>query len=144
MSLSELKRSGKVRPIPVDERQIANLLAISKRDLDVAASLLEKNLDWCFIASYNSMLQASRALLFSYGFSASEEEQHKTVVEFVKSILGENDLTQALDRMRRKRHEVTYDEAGAISRYEAEHALKTAERYLDAINKRIKERLGKR
>ncbi|MFH0884668.1 MAG: HEPN domain-containing protein [Candidatus Micrarchaeota archaeon] len=141
MNLAELKKSGKLRAIPVDRHQIESLVSVAKRDLGVAGYLLKNNLDWSYIASYNSMLQMSRALMFSYGYTTSEGEHHKLAVEFVESVLGESELTTLLDRMRRKRHEVTYDEAGAVSEYEAAHALETAKRYLEEVEKKIKKRL---
>jgi len=146
MSLSELKKSGRIREIPVDRKQIENHIALAKRDLSVAETLLKKNSDWSFIASYNSMLQAARALMFSYGYTTSEEERHKTTVEFAKAVLGQSEAgtTSLFDRMRRKRHDVTYDEAGMISSFEAKQALETARRYARVMEKRIRERLGSR
>ena len=140
MNLSELKKSGKLKEIPVDKIQIESLAKVAKRDLKVAEGLLNNSLDWCYVTSYNSMLQISRALMFSYGYTAQAEEHHKTVVEFVRAILGETELTNTLDRMRRKRHNVTYDEADTVSEYEAKHALETARKYIGIIEKRIGER----
>jgi len=140
MSLAELKKSGRIREIQVDRKQIGSLMAVARRDLGVAEGLAGRNFDWCYMAAYNSMLQASRALMCSYGYSAGEEAHHKTVVEFAAAVLGEKDagVANTLDRMRRKRHDVTYDEAGIISEYEAKHALETARGYLAMIEKRIK------
>jgi uncharacterized protein (UPF0332 family) len=142
MSLAELKKSGRIREIQVDRKQIGSLMAVARRDLGVAEGLAGRNFDWCYMAAYNSMLQASRALMCSYGYSAGEEAHHKTVVEFVAAVLGEKDagVANTLDRMRRKRHDVTYDEAGIISEYEAKHALETARSYLAMIEKRIRKR----
>jgi uncharacterized protein (UPF0332 family) len=142
MSLAELKKSGRIREMPVDRKQIGSLMAVARRDLGVAEGLAGRNFDWCYMAAYNSMLQASRALMCSYGYSAGEEAHHKTAVEFVAAVLGEKDagVANTLDRMRRKRHDVTYDEAGIISEYEAKHALETARSYLAMIEKRIRKR----
>ncbi len=140
MSLAELKKSGKVKSIPIDKEQIRNLIELGKRDLVVAKKIFSTNFDWCFIVAYNSMLQSSRALMFSYGYTTSEEDHHKTVVEFSRAIVG-GEMTDMFDRMRRKRHEVTYDEAGQISEYTAKHALETATKYLDLIEKKIRERI---
>lgn len=143
MSLADLKRSGRIKNIPVDRKQIGNMIEVARRDLQVAEDLATKNADWCYIVAYNSMLQMSRAMMFSYGYTAREEEQHKTAVEFAGAVLGpkEEELTGMLDRMRRKRHDVVYDEAGAVSGYEAKHALDTARSYLAVAEKRLKERL---
>ena len=143
MNLAELKKSGKIREIPVDKIQIENLIKVARRDLEVAEGLFKNNFDWCYVASYNCMLQISRALMFSYGYTTHEEEHHKTVVEFARAILEEkeNETTATFDRMRRKRHDLTYDEAGLVSEYETKHALETARRYLEIIEKRINEKL---
>ncbi len=142
MSLAELKKSGRIREIPVDRKQIDSLMAVARRDVGVAEGLAGKNFDWCYMAAYNSMLQASRALMYSYGYTAAEEAHHKTAVEFVGAVLPEKEagLVDTLDRMRRKRHDVTYDEAGLISEYEAKDALETARNYLAMIEKRMKKR----
>jgi uncharacterized protein (UPF0332 family) len=143
MSLRELEKKRLIRSIPVDKRQIENLVTVAKRDLKVAGDLLANNFDWSYSISYNSMLQISRALMFSYGYTTSEEEHHKTVVEFARAVLGkEQEMTEMLDRMRRKRHGITYDEADTVSEYEAKQAYETARRYFGIIEKRIKEKVG--
>ncbi|MCX6777613.1 MAG: hypothetical protein NT157_01890 [Candidatus Micrarchaeota archaeon] len=43
-----------------------------------------------------------------------------------------------LDRMRRKRHIATYDEAGTITEFEARHALKTAKEFLSLVKSSLK------
>lgn len=142
MSLRELEEKRLIRSIPVDKRQIDNLVAVARRDLKVAGDLLANNLDWSYSISYNSMLQISRALMFAYGYTTSEEEHHRTAVEFARSVLGkERELTDVLDRMRRKRHGITYDEADTISEFEAKHAFEIAKKYFSLVEKRIKERV---
>jgi len=145
MDLSKLKSSGHIREIPIDKKQIDDLIKLAKRDLKVAEKLISDNLDWSFIVSYNSMLQISRAFMYSYGYTTSEEEHHKTVIEFLRAIIGEKekDLTNTLDRMRRKRHEVTYDESDIVSDFEAKVALEMAKKCMEILEKRIKEKLSK-
>jgi uncharacterized protein (UPF0332 family) len=144
MSLAELKKSGRIREIPVDKKQIENLVAVAKRDLGVAESLLKENSDWCYIACYNSMLQISRALMYCYGYTTENEAHHKTVVEFAGEVLGKEGEASAiaLDRMRRKRHDVVYDEAGAISAYEAKNALEAAKNYFTMMEGRIMRKIS--
>lgn len=144
MSLAELKKSGRIREIQVDRKQIGSLMAVARRDLGVAEGLAGRNFDWCYMAAYNSMLQASRALMCSYGYSAGEEAHHKTVVEFAGEVLGKEGEASAiaLDRMRRKRHDVVYDEAGAISAYEAKNALEAAKNYFTMMEGRIMRKIS--
>jgi uncharacterized protein (UPF0332 family) len=143
MSLSELKKRRAIREIPVDKKQIENLIELAERDLKVAQELLAKNFDWSYSIFYNSMLQISRALMFSYGYTTTEEEHHRATVEFARAIMGEKEgeLIEMLDRMRRKRHGVTYDEAGTVSEFEAKKAFETAKRYFDIVKKKIAEKV---
>jgi len=145
MDLSKLKSSGHIREIPIDKKQVEDLVRLAKRDLKVSEKLLPENLDWSYIVAYNSMLQMSRAFMCSYGYTTSEEEHHKTVVEFLTAILGntEKEMVSMLDRMRRKRHEVTYDESDIVSDFEANAALETAKKCMGILEKRIKEKLRK-
>lgn len=143
MSLSELKKRRAIREIPVDKKQIENLIVLAERDLKVAHDLLANNFDWSYSISYNSMLQVSRALMFSYGYTTTEEEHHRATVEFVRAVMDnkEKELLEMLDRMRRKRHGVTYDEAGTVSEFEAKRAFETAKRYLDIVKRKIAEKV---
>jgi uncharacterized protein (UPF0332 family) len=143
MQLSELKKKRKIKEIPIDKTQIKNLIGLSKRDLKVAKKLLGENLDWSFLVSYNAVLQISRAFMFSFGYTTDEFEHHKTTFIFVSSILGEKEkeLINIMDRMRRKRHEVAYDEEGMVSEFEANQAFETAKRCMDILGEKIKEKL---
>jgi len=83
--------------------------------------------------------------MFSYGYRAQEEEQHKIVVEFVKATFeGKyDDFIEMFDRVRRKRHEVIYDEEGMISEFEANENLKIANEYIKIVEERIKKRVSR-
>jgi len=45
MNLNELKKKGRIREIPIDKKQIKNLIELAKRDLNVAKTLITENLD---------------------------------------------------------------------------------------------------
>jgi uncharacterized protein (UPF0332 family) len=143
MSLNELKKKRRIREIPIDKKQIGNLIDLSNRDLKVAQKLLSDNLDWSFLVSYNAVLQISRAFMFSYGYTTDEAEHQKTTIEFVSAILGHNEkeLTNIMDRMRRKRHEVAYDEEGMVSEFEAKQAFETAKKCNQLFREKIKNKL---
>jgi len=132
-----LKREGRIRRLPVNKKEIIDAFNLAKRDLDTARKIYAEDFDWAFAIAYNSMLQASRAFMFSEGWRPSGETQHVTVIKFVESVLGEKikDKIIVLDRMRRKRHIAVYDEAGIVSEYEAEFAVKNAEEFLQEIEK---------
>ncbi|MEW6329721.1 MAG: HEPN domain-containing protein, partial [Candidatus Micrarchaeota archaeon] len=119
-----------------DSNQIRNLLGIAKRDLEVAEHLLSVNSDASFMHSYNAILQSARALMFSKGYRPVEDE-HKTTIDFIGAVFPNVGYLAILDRMRRKRHVVTYDEANKTSEYEAKHALKTAKEFLNFAKSKI-------
>ena len=108
----------------------------------VAKKLLEINFDTSFIHSYNTMLQSGRALMYCYGYRAMEEEGHKITIDFIESIIDEkyNEYLIAFDRMRRKRHIATYNEAGTITNYYANFAYKTAKEFIQIVKNKIKNR----
>lgn len=144
MDISDIIKKNKMRTIPVDKEQINKALELCKRDLNAAELNLKNNLlDWSFNISYNSILQAARALMYSYGYAPYSEDSHKTTLEFVECILGakHSDLILTLNRIRKKRHIVVYDEAGIITKYEADFALKEAKKCVKLIEEKIKKKI---
>lgn len=143
VNLAELKKKGLIVPVPIDKLQINELLAISERDLRIAEELLPKNFDVSLNLSYNSMLQAARAFMFSYGYRPDSEFHHKATIWFIGAVLDVKNrvLVEALDRVRSKRVTATYEQAGAISEFEAKYALKTAKDLLGLLKNKIKERV---
>jgi len=144
MDLAEMKRKGILKPVPVEEEQIRKLLELSRRDLISAEKRIADDFDWSFNISYNAMLQAARALMFSYGFRTDEESKHKVAVEFSDAVLGAkySMIIDDFDRMRKKRHISTYDEAGSISSYEAKYAFAKAKEFIKLVEVKITERIG--
>ena len=145
MNLAELKKRGFIRSIPVDKIQIKELLAISERDVGLAEELLPKSFDGSLNLSYNAMLQAARALMFSYGYRPDSEFHHKATIEFVSAVLHEKYKTfvESLDRIRSKRILATYERAGAISEFEAKYALKSAKDFVALAKEKIKSKLSR-
>ena len=141
MNLSDLIKGEKIRKAAPDAKQSSECLAASERDLRAAKAMLDTEQDWAFSIAYNSMLQSARALMFADGYRALGEDYHKTVVEYADVKLGAKIREQidALERMRPKRHRVVYEKSGLISRFEADFAIKTAEKFLTAIKLKLKE-----
>ncbi|MEK6848461.1 MAG: HEPN domain-containing protein [Nanoarchaeota archaeon] len=114
---------------------------ISKRDLDTAEHLLDKqDFDWCFSVAYNAMLQVGRSIMWINGYRPKGSSSHISIIEFVKA-LNLDDMsmhTFLLNKMRQKRHLLVYEEAGVISKGEAESALKQARSFIDKIKKVLK------
>lgn len=143
MSLADLKRKGLITPIPIDKQQIKELLEISERDLGLAKELLPKSFDGSLNFSYNAMLQAARALMFSYGFRPDSEFHHKATIEFVIAVVDQKYtyLVESLSRIKSKRIVATYEKAGTISEYEANYALKSAGEFIIFVTNKIELKL---
>jgi uncharacterized protein (UPF0332 family) len=140
MPLSDLLKQGKIRVIPIDDTQINNALGLCRRDIEAAESNLKNGMiDWSFNISYNSMLQAGRALMYSYGYAPKSEHSHKSTLEFVGEILGAKhaDLFNTLDRIRKKRHTAVYDQPGVVTEYEAGYTLDKAKEFVKIVSKLV-------
>jgi len=144
MDLAEMKRKGLISSIPIDKVQINELLSISDRDLELAEEITKKNFDVGLSLSYNAMLQAARAFMFSHGYRPDSEFHHKATIEFIGAVLNQKNISyvESLDRIRSKRVTATYERSGAISEYEAKHALESARRFVVFIKEQIKKRIG--
>jgi uncharacterized protein (UPF0332 family) len=132
VTLDELEREGYIKRLPADKKKVEDALNIAKRDIKVAKSVLREDDDWAFSITYNAMLQAIRALMFSKGYRPSGRNQHISVVRFAELFFKKEDVI-VLDRMRRKRHATIYDTAGTISIREAENAVERGEKLVHEI-----------
>lgn len=139
MDLAELKRKGFIKPIPIDKTQITELIKISERDINLAEEFFPKSFDGALNLAYNSMLQAARALMFSYGYRPDSEFHHKATIEFVSAVLDKKYkmYVESLDRIRSKRIVATYERAGTISEFEAKYAIKSAKEFVQLIKQKI-------
>jgi len=111
---------------------VDDAIAHARRDLITAGTLLPSDQDWAYTITYNAVLQAGRALMFSEGYHPEGASQHIAVVKFAGLYLDQND-TISFDRMRRKRNSSVYDTAGTITENEAEFAITQAEMLVKKI-----------
>jgi uncharacterized protein (UPF0332 family) len=88
------------------------------------------------------MLLMGRALTFSCGLRPRTVGSHKIVVDFAEKILGTEYkiLIQKFGRMRKKRNYLIYGIGLTISRTEAENAIKTAQEFVDKVQKIIQKK----
>ena len=107
MSYEVLLSEGRIKRHAPDRKGIKNLLSVAQRDSAIAAQTLAIDPDWAFTIAYNSVLQASRALMMSQGFRPRGPDQHVTVARFLRAAQQEGlgDHGRTFDRMRRKRHQ---------------------------------------
>ena len=128
--------------IEFDENLVNNTLKLAKRDLKTAKNVFNDNdYDWSFAISYNAMLQAGRALMFSGCYRPKGQYKHVSVVEFVKTKFGDKFAGKLLfmfNKIRKKRHTAVYEQVNMISREEAENAFTTAEEFVAKVNELLK------
>jgi uncharacterized protein (UPF0332 family) len=139
MPYNRLLKTNRIKPHPTNHNEIKQLLQLAKRDLSTAVRNLEDAPDWAYSIAYNSILQASRALMFSDGYRPRGSEQHATVVEFVEERLGNAYPAEVrlFDQMRRKRHRVIYEAAGLVTKKEAEQAIAFAKEFVEKVTETI-------
>lgn len=141
MNYGKLLKDKLIKRQRPDFRQIEKQLERSLKDLKTAKANLEIDLTWSFAIAYHSMIRAGRALMYSKGYLPTAKYSHKTIVEFIRLMLGEeyNNLISRFNRMRRKRHDFIYDSKNHMTYHEAEASLETAEKLIDRIIVLVKE-----
>jgi len=141
MSLEELLRSRIIRRIKPDRKLAVDSLRRASRDVETARTLIEnEKFDWSLAVSYNAILQAGRALMYSQGYRPSSTEGHIAVVRFLQTSNEaeiRDKMTMVLDGMRKKRQRIVYEEMDIVSKEEAEQALKWAEEFVKIIHGEI-------
>ena len=140
MNLSDLLAEDRVKKVQPDRKQAEECLRAAERDVRVSRKMLAEDFDWAFSVAYNAMLQSARALMFADGYAPVGENQHKITVDYADVKLGSRfrEKIELFDDMRKKRHKAVYEKVGAISEYEARHAIETAEDFL----RKVREKLG--
>lgn len=138
--IDDFLRDGLIKKQEVNFTQVEKLISRAQKDLIVAKANLEIDEEASYNYAYLAMLRCGRALLFLKGIRTSDGQQHKTVIELTKFILGKDFeiLIEKFDRMRRKRNQFIYDPFLPISKTESENALKTAMDFVMKISKLIK------
>lgn len=73
-------------------------------DMRTAEVVAATDPSWCLTMIYQALLRAGRALLLAHGVLPADGGQHKTVVELVGQILGEEFSVpvSAFERMRKR------------------------------------------
>ncbi len=139
MTIDDLIKEGKLHRFEAKPEEIDKCLEIARRDLSLAEKIFEDDLDWCFSITYNAILQACRAYMFSLGCRPAAIEAHKTTLEFMELTIEEpyKEMITYFDRVRKKRHKILYDEAGLVTRKEAEELLRMAQDFVAEIEKRL-------
>jgi uncharacterized protein (UPF0332 family) len=123
-----------------DKLKEAKALEMAEVKKERALELFEKDFfEESIVASYTSMFQAARALLFYDGVI---EKSHACVVAYLRehysSKLGQN-MINWLDTYRLERHESFYGlEKSIIDEDEAKNALEKSEKFLESVQQILK------
>jgi uncharacterized protein (UPF0332 family) len=130
----------KLKPQKVDWAQIDRFLLSAEKKLGSAKKIFEFDDEASLQQAYEAMLKASLGFMFSHGFRArSQPGHHIAIIEFVRARIDKRHagLITVFDRLRRKRNLALYDDAGFVSHQDAEHALETAQDYIEVIRGNI-------
>jgi uncharacterized protein (UPF0332 family) len=134
--IEKLKKQGIIAEENIGIDQIINHITRANKDLDVSRANLEIDTEASYSYAYLAMLRAGRALMFSFGYRPIGTMQHKTIVLFSESVLGEefSVLVFKFDKMRKTRNRFTYDEPGIlVSRKQTEESLKSATQFVGKV-----------
>lgn len=99
--------------------EIENLFAVVDRDL-VDARVPRLSNDWRLGITYNAALQLATVALMADGFRPGRERAHERAILSLRHTVGTDARTvDLIDTVRRKRNQINYETAGAISSAEA-------------------------
>ena len=126
MSLKNWLQNSWLVQHTTSREEIANLLAISDRDL-AACQVKQLPSDWRFAIAYNAALQAATAALAAAGYRASRDNHHYRVIQALEfTVAPGNKFIDTFDSFRKKRNISNYDVAGAVSEKEADEMFRLA------------------
>jgi len=140
IDLSDYLKRGLIKKQQPNFKQISRLILRAEKDLQSFDRLINSDPGNAMNLAYNAMLKAGRALLYSFGYLPADGQMHKTVVDIVAKILGEEYQieTKQFERYRKKRHVFIY-EAEDCTESEAEKAKETAAKLIKRVKEKIKE-----
>jgi uncharacterized protein (UPF0332 family) len=133
MAYEDLREKGLIEDIKPNFPVVSAFIARALKDLATARANASIDREWAYAIAYQGMLRAARAMITAEGLRPRGRDQSRTTVLLAGAILGQEAraLVNAFDRMRR-RSQTMLDEAGqTISRYEAEGAIKDAQKFIE-------------
>jgi HEPN domain-containing protein len=133
MPYEDLREKGLVEDIKPNFQVVGALIARAMKDLATARANASIDREWAYAIAYQGMLRAARALITAEGLRPRGRDQSRTVVLLAGAILGEEARTfvNAFDRMRRRSQAILEDPGHPVSRYEAEGAVKDAQKFIE-------------
>lgn len=134
--LENYTKKGLIKKEKIGFDQVIKHIRRASKDLKVARANLNIDAEASYNYAYLAMLRTGRALMLSFGFRPIDGQQHKTVVDFAKNVLGSEfaNLVMRFHRMRKKRNQFTYDEPGLlVSKRETQEALNSAKKFVRQV-----------
>jgi uncharacterized protein (UPF0332 family) len=140
MDIEDLLKTGRIHKEKISALEVQQALSRADRDLKTARKIMAEDWDWGFAVTYNAVLQASRAYMFSQGYRPAHNEGHKNTFSFMKISMGRefSELVSYFDRMRNKRNQAIYDVAGLITETEARNLFAKATEFVKLIRGKLK------
>jgi len=131
MAYEELRDRGLVEEIRPNFALVSALIERSRKDLATASATVGVDREWAYLIAYQAMARAARALVMAEGLRPRGRDSQRTMVQLVGMILGEAErsVVNGFDRMRRKSQALLEEPGTPVSRYEAEGALREAQRF---------------
>ena len=135
MSLQDWLKSRWLIEHQTSRQEISDLLSMADRDLDQCRTP-HLSPDWQLNIAYNAALQAVTAALAAAGYRASREAHHYRVIQsLAHTIEADPGLIIQLDKFRKKRNIIEYEQAGAVSEQEAKEMFALAKNLRDKVEK---------
>jgi hypothetical protein len=127
MSLTEWLQHRFVVPHTTSPQEIADLLAITRRDLKEAASGTHSP-EWKLAIAFNAALQAATAALAAAGYRATKgATHHHYTLQSLRLTVGlDCETLLMLQTVKKKRDKSDYERAGGVSEQEALDAIALA------------------
>jgi uncharacterized protein (UPF0332 family) len=131
-------KSSSWEKIENTEELVENSLKLAYRDITTAKKMFDfKDYDWALSISYNAMLQAGKSLMFFKGYRPTGYSKHLSIIDFIKENFNSkisNEMFFLFNKVRKKRHQVVYEELNLVSKEEAAFIIEKAEEFLNIVD----------
>lgn len=140
-ALDDLVARGLLQRKPADRRRVTRWLARSRKDLDLAANLLEGvDRDRAMGVAYEAGYRACAGILDLVGYRiTSQPGHHRAAIDGATLVLGSEHraLLRRLDRARRFRNQALYGDVATAGAREFQQLLKDVEWLLGELDRQL-------
>ena len=138
-AIAGLVSEKRIRQVNPSLPRAEQLMAKAQNELAVAPKIIDASEEIAYTTAYEAMFKATLALLAVHGYRIGNIEQRRSAVQFCTAALppGIDAVLAAYDKMRARRNDLSYDVGVAVSRTDAEEAIKQASVLVEAIGKEV-------